>query len=72
MARYEALRHVAVSEGSCQAGLAGALLMGRGMASWMHGWQACMPASPARGSQHRPAAQRDVVDVLAAMALACA
>lgn len=69
--RYEALRHVAVSEGPAAAGLAGALLMGRGMASWMRGWRACVPAVPSRGG-HAPAAQDEVVGVLTAMALACA
>lgn len=81
-ARYESLRATALDDGA-GGGLGAALLTSQGMAAWMRGWRACTPAS--RRSQGlsergepvervepaRTAASGEVVDVLAAMALAC-
>lgn len=71
-ASYETLRATVFSEGAGRAGLGAALLMAKGMAAWMRGWQACTPQPP---SARRPAGgppPPEVVSVLAAMALACA
>jgi hypothetical protein len=71
-ARYEALRAAALSEGAGRAGLGAGLLMAKGMAAWMRGWQACTPPPPGprRPAGASPAAE--VVRLLVAMALACA
>jgi hypothetical protein len=70
---YEQVRAQALSAGVARAGLGAGLLVAKGMVAWMRGWRACQ-AAPAKRSS--PAAARsepaEVVDVLAAMALACA
>lgn len=70
--RYEALRATALGQGVAAAGLGGALVVSKGMAAWMRGWRACRPQTPLPTLVERPASAGEVVDVLAAMALACA
>jgi len=68
---YEALRHLALSEGVPRAGLGAALLAAQGMTAWACGWRACAPLAAHPATPIRPAPPAEVVSVLAAMALAC-
>ena len=70
VARYEAMRAVAIGEGVGRAGLAAGLLVSKGTPAWIHGWRACMPAPRPPQAPARPATP-DLVGVLASMALAC-
>lgn len=69
---YEALRAVAIAEGTVRAGLGAALLVTQGMPAWMRGWRACAPVDARPAARPCPVPQAEVVGVLAAMALACA
>lgn len=55
-----------------RAGLGAALLVAKGMAAWVRGWQACVPPAARPAAAARPVPPAEVVGVLAAMALACA
>jgi hypothetical protein len=61
-----------LDEGAGRAGLGAALLLSKGMAAWMRGWQACTPAPPGPRPPGSAGSQSEVVGVLTAMALACA
>jgi len=54
-----------------RAGLGAALLVAKGMAAWVRGWQACVPPAARPAAAARPAPPAEVIGVLAAMALAC-
>ena len=71
VSRYEAMRSIVLTEGSSHAGLGATLLITRGMAEWMRGWQSCTPlvSSPVVSHSVRPPIE--MVAVLASMALAC-
>lgn len=73
---YEQLRHAATQSSRADVNLQGlGVLIGKGMAAWMRTCAAVPSALPAAAlpadapMQMPPSAQRDVVDVLAAMAL---
>lgn len=74
--RYESLRERALGARPDGHQLGLAVLLGRGVASWMATWRECAPAqlaSPApRLAAPAGAASEEIVRVLAAMALACA
>lgn len=61
-----------VSGGARQAGLGAALVVSQGLPTWVRGWRACAPRSSAPRAPARAAVASDLVEVLAAMALACA
>ena len=71
VANYETLRAVAITEGAVRAGLGAALIVTKGLAAWVRGWRALAPVPH---SVRAPAAAPpgELVDVLAAMAFACA
>ena len=54
-----------------RAGLGAALLVAKGMAAWVRGWQACVRPAARPAAAARPALPAEVIGVLAAMALAC-
>lgn len=73
---YEQLRRAATEPSRHGANLQGlGILICRGMAAWMHACAAAAPSAPRLSLpvtdvvQMLPSAQRDIVDVLAAMAL---
>jgi hypothetical protein len=66
-----------MGEGSDGAGLGATLLLSKGMAAWIRGWQACTPPSsgarpPRANHPSSVGPQPEVVVLLTAMALACA
>jgi hypothetical protein len=69
---YEQVRAQALSAGVGRAGLGAGLLVAKGMVAWMRGWRACQAAPTKRASPVARSGPAEVVDVLAAMALACA
>jgi hypothetical protein len=72
--RYERLRACAFAGEPDGHRLGQALLERRGLAAWARAWQqaAPRPSPPARAAAEPPARARELVGVLASMALACA
>lgn len=69
--QYEAMRETVVA-GEGTGGLDVGLLMAKGMAAWITGWRACRaPVAQRPLARPRPLAARELIDVLAGMALAC-
>jgi hypothetical protein len=73
--RYEQLRARALAGEGDGFRMGLAMLQRRGVAAWTRAWQSTLPAaraSPARPAVELRADPAQIVDVLAAMALACA
>jgi hypothetical protein len=69
--RYEQLRGCAL-DGAPEGGRMGlALLQRRGIVAWMAAWQGTTLTPAARTASEPPAGSREIVGVLATMALAC-
>jgi hypothetical protein len=69
--RYEELRHRALGGDSAGWRLGLAVLQRHGVAAWTRAWQSTAPITPPRPVPTTPTDGDRVVDVLAAMALAC-
>ena len=69
--RYEELRARVLHGGLSHAGLGAGLLCGQGMVAWMRGWRACQAPPSKPPVPVRRDGPGEVVDVLAAMAMAC-
>jgi hypothetical protein len=72
--RYEQLRGQALGGGPGGSRLGLALLQHRGVTAWTRAWQSTTPGPPAPTPRlvAAPVGEREIVSVLASMALACA
>ena len=73
--RYEQLRGQALAGAPGCSRLGLALLQHRGVTAWTRAWQSTAPEAPSHRRSQRPSArrsvEREIVRVLASMALAC-